>query len=308
MTLNIHVPLQSILVATNLSDTKWLLPFVSYLAQESGARVTFLYVVTPAGSMTIDQSGFPYFDADSAITSMKEELESCCAGMHWQNIRHETMVVTGETPETILSAIGPVGADILVMGTRGHRGIEKWLLGSVAESVLRSSPIPVITIGPNARRAAVSPHPVKSILLASSLKTKSTDSARLANLWRERLNARLTLLHVTPKDRGDALNRERTCKAREEELRTLLPEHLFEEGLAGVQIQSGSPSREILLASAHADLIMLGALRQPPLKRFAPEGILYQVLSEARCPVATLHSEHAKESSLGRRAGTGFSS
>jgi nucleotide-binding universal stress UspA family protein len=287
MTLDIHVPLQSILVATNLSDTDWLFPFVSYLAEESGARVTFLYVVTLGASLTADPGGYPYYDSDSAVTAIKDQLESCCGQSRWKNIRSETMVVTGKLPDAILSAIKPTGADILVMGTRGYQGIEKWLLGSVAESVLRNSPIPVITVGPNARKAAASRRPVKSILLATSLKVQSTDNARLANLWRERLNARLLLLNVTPS--GD-----KNTAERENALRALLPEHLFEEGQATVQVRSGSPHREILAAASHADLIMLGALREPALKRFAPQGILYQVLAEARCPIATFHSEHVK--------------
>jgi nucleotide-binding universal stress UspA family protein len=39
-----------------------------------------------------------------------------------------------------------IGADLILMGTQGRAGIEKMLMGSTAEKVVRSSPIPVLTV------------------------------------------------------------------------------------------------------------------------------------------------------------------
>jgi nucleotide-binding universal stress UspA family protein len=77
-------------------------------------------------------------------------------------------------------------------------------------------------------------------------------------------------------------------------LHTLLPEDAFRTNLVEAHVRTGRASREILAAAADADLITLGAVRNPVLGRLAPEGTLYQVLAEARCPIATLHSEHTK--------------
>jgi nucleotide-binding universal stress UspA family protein len=181
------------------------------------------------------------------------------------------------------------------MGTRAHRGIDKWIFGSVAETVLRSSSIPVAVVGPNARRAAASKRPIKSILFATSLAAHATDTANadLVLKWTERLQGHLTLLHVESSHSREGFHPDhlKTC---EEELQALLPEAAFKENLAEARVRTGRPSHEILAAGAHADLIALGALDRSILGRLAPEGVLYQVLAEAHCPVAALHSEHAR--------------
>jgi nucleotide-binding universal stress UspA family protein len=166
----------------------------------------------------------------------------------------------------------------------------------VAETVLRSSPVPVVTVGPHARRVAAAGGPIKSIVFATSLKAQVTDAVNVGLIykWIERLHGHLTLLHVAPDEHKHKLAQEESCRAREHELRALLPEAAFESGLVDAQVCTGRTSHEILAASAHADLITLGALRSPVLGRLAPAGILYQVLAEAHCPVATLHSEHDK--------------
>ncbi len=68
--MNTHVPLQSILLATNLDDMEWLFPFACSLAEEGGASITLLHVITGIRGMTVDQVGFPYY-GEQAITAAK---------------------------------------------------------------------------------------------------------------------------------------------------------------------------------------------------------------------------------------------
>ena len=294
--MNTHVPLRTILLATNLADVEWLFPFTCSLAEESGARVTVLHVITPLNGFSIDLAGIPYYHPAEAIAAAKEQLQASCCQPCAAKVHSEVMAIDGTPAEGILATAREIQADLLVMGTRGYRGLDKWLHGSVAEEVLRSSPIPVVTVGPHARRTAAAGKPIKSILFATSLKAQVTDTVNVGLIykWIERLHGHLTLLHVAPDDRKHELAQEQNCKAREDELHHLLPEDAFRDGLVDAQVRTGRASREILAASAHADLITLGALRNPVLGRLAPEGTLYQVLAEAYCPVATLHSEHTK--------------
>lgn len=59
--------------------------------------------------------------------------------------RVETAVRTGRPTTTICSYVREVDADLVVLGTRGRHGENRLLLGSVAESVVRTSPVPVLT-------------------------------------------------------------------------------------------------------------------------------------------------------------------
>jgi nucleotide-binding universal stress UspA family protein len=292
--MNSHVPLRSILLATNLTDIEWLFPFTCSLAEESGAHVTVLHVIPAMNGFTVDLAGSPYYDPRDAIADAAARIRAACCRPCAAQVKTEVVAIDGTPADGILQTANQVHADIVVMGTRGYRGLDKWLHGSVAEKVLRQSPVPVVTVGPHARRTAAAGRPIKSILFATSLKAQVTDAMNVGLIfkWIERLHGHLTLLHVAPDEHKHKLAQEETRRACEHELRALLPEDAFEHGMVDAQVRTGRASHEILAASAQADLITLGALRNPMLGRLAPEGTLYQVLAEAHCPVATLHSEH----------------
>lgn len=63
-------------------------------------------------------------------------------------VETEIDVREGVPAEQIIAAIEDVSADLVVMGTRGPSGLDRLLLGSVAESVVTESPVPVLTIPP----------------------------------------------------------------------------------------------------------------------------------------------------------------
>jgi len=290
--MNTHVPLRTILLATTLTDLDWLFPFACSLAEESGAQITVLHVITALNGFNVDLAGYPYYDPRDAIGAAEKHLQGYCANHCPSRIQSKVVAIDGTPAEGILATAKQISADAVVMGTRANRGVDKWLHGSVAEAVLRSSPIPVVTVGPHARQWAASGLPIKSVLFATSLKGRATDAdnAKLTLKWAQRLGGHLTLLHVEPGKLKDGPAQEKDYQ----ELLALLPEDAFRDGVADAEVRSGRVSREILAAGVHADLITLGAQRNPMLGRLAPEGTLYQVLAEAHCPVATLHSEHSK--------------
>lgn len=55
-------------------------------------------------------------------------------------------VVAGTPHEEIVAAATREGADLVVMGTHGRGGVERFFLGSVADRVVRSAPCPVVTV------------------------------------------------------------------------------------------------------------------------------------------------------------------
>lgn len=56
------------------------------------------------------------------------------------------MVLMGPTATTLLEAIDELHASHIVLGTHGHGGLHHLLVGSVAEEVVRSSPVPVLLV------------------------------------------------------------------------------------------------------------------------------------------------------------------
>lgn len=78
-------------------------------------------------------------DAEKRLAALKNEYKE-------RNVEIATEVHQGDARESILEVAKKVGADVIVLGTHGRTGVGRWLIGSVAESVVRTSPIPVLTV------------------------------------------------------------------------------------------------------------------------------------------------------------------
>jgi nucleotide-binding universal stress UspA family protein len=61
-------------------------------------------------------------------------------------VKVTTELRDGPIVESVLAAATAFGADVIVIGTHGRRGLSHVLLGSVAERVVRQSPVPVLTV------------------------------------------------------------------------------------------------------------------------------------------------------------------
>ena len=62
------------------------------------------------------------------------------------SIPFEHRTRTGDAAEEITALAREAGCDLIVMGTHGRTGLARWLMGSVAEKVLRHALCPVLTV------------------------------------------------------------------------------------------------------------------------------------------------------------------
>ncbi|MBX0294580.1 universal stress protein [Haloarcula nitratireducens] len=65
----------------------------------------------------------------------------------------QSSVVTGQPSTAVLDYVADRDVDLVAMGTRGRRGLSRYLVGSVAERVVRRSPVPVLTVRATERSA-----------------------------------------------------------------------------------------------------------------------------------------------------------
>jgi nucleotide-binding universal stress UspA family protein len=129
-------------------------------AARTGGRVVLLHVCglpprglrASTGEIGGAPAGRPRSDAQRDIERLAKRWGA------------EAVVRDGEAVETILAVASEVGARRIVMGTHGARGVERWMLGSVAEGVLRASDVPVMVVRDGAAHdadgGATAPRPV----------------------------------------------------------------------------------------------------------------------------------------------------
>jgi len=283
---------ETILVATDLSDLDHLMPFALQQAGEAQARIILLHVLTTASSFTADAAGMPYYDTAGALTIAEQMMHPWCEAAAWQGIRCDTLVREGHASQQIAAAVRQFHADRVLLGTRSRSKLGKLLIGSVAEQVLRSVYLPVITVGPEAH-LPVDSGEERVVLHATTLRETSRPSAALACQVAVGQRAKLVLLHVLPpisemERKGLPTGMHSSAML---ELR-ILAAQVGADCCAAVEpvVVHGNPSIEILALAAErrASLIVLGATHRSAFENLTRDRTVYRVLAHARCPVLTL--------------------
>jgi nucleotide-binding universal stress UspA family protein len=137
------------------------LRLASELAEKQGGAITLLHVVTPfySGPGYPTQEEIAWTPPDEIAEARRRRLEQL-ARVRLGPIRARRVrcrATLGEALPAILDAAKD--ADVIVMATLGRTGLAHFLIGSVAEKVVRHSPIPVLTVGSTGpRRTKVKPH------------------------------------------------------------------------------------------------------------------------------------------------------
>ena len=108
-------------------------------------EVTLLRVNVPVRPVVVEGAGPAIFeDPDSARIDAEEYLAPLAVDLRRRGVRVKTEVRRGEAAEEILKAAREAKADVIAMTTRGRTGLGRLLFGSVAETVLRESELPVL--------------------------------------------------------------------------------------------------------------------------------------------------------------------
>lgn len=117
------------------------------IALTYGAEIDLIHVVEEA----VYPSAYGVEPVSIPTQEIIERVESSLAEMVREDIGHEHVMVkgvVGYAPRTILDRAEETGADLIVIATHGRTGLDRVLLGSVTERVLRQSPTPVFVVKP----------------------------------------------------------------------------------------------------------------------------------------------------------------
>lgn len=146
------LPLATILHPTDFSEhSEFAFRLACALARDYNARLVLLHVLPPP--MVIYAGGPVPAETWPSIDEAREKLHQLEGHAH--RVRVESQVMEGDPVDMILRAAEETHSDVIVMGTHGRTALSRLLLGSVAESVLRRAPCPVLTAKPLAIRKKV---------------------------------------------------------------------------------------------------------------------------------------------------------
>ncbi|NNN05758.1 MAG: universal stress protein [Elusimicrobia bacterium] len=234
----LRFPPRRILVAVDFSDASArALRAAKLLARRCHASLEAVYCEAP---LTAELFAYGPYAED------RENLR--------RTVRNLRLRVTGDLPlhagygepATLIARVARRrGADLVVVGTHGRRGLLRALLGSVAESVIRESPAPVLVVRKNFR-------PPRRVLAPIAEDRDAARGLLAAGLVARAFKARLDVLHVI-EDPIFGTNPERLLSAR---LRRL-PKNVRRDTHPTAEVKLGRPVPTILRATRGRDLMVL---------------------------------------------------
>jgi len=289
---------QRILVPFDFSpSSKAGFQFALRVADEA-AHVHLVHVVDEAVPL-------PYAGAvqiGSLLTSAQEALAKVAAEPHG-NVKLTHSVRSGWVWHSLLEEARTMHADAIVIGSHGRRGAMRFLLGSVAERLLKESEIPVVVV----KEGPVGSGALRRVGLATDLTLASSPATETAREIARRNDATLEVIHVfeEPTDLPLASEMpqaqilesvEKLRRFRQERLGKLIADLMQ----VGIHVRESfprgdAPERLALLAREHElDLLIMGTHARTGLEKFFSGSVAAHTVRLCGVPVLVVR-EHVQQ-------------
>ncbi len=138
---------EKILVATDGSEHGLRAAKVALeLGKISGGKVTALYVADTERTAHLPDDMLLFSMRELLLKEGKEAVEVVEKLAEEKSVAFESVVTEGHPSNEIIDYAKKAGMNVIIVGTVGRTGLDKFLLGSVAEKVVRNSEISVLTV------------------------------------------------------------------------------------------------------------------------------------------------------------------
>jgi len=231
---------------------------------------------------------------DAATQAAREYLLGVQERLDREGVRVRSEVRVGSTVGVILDVVDDWKATMIAMATHGTTGLKRVLLGSVAEAVLRKSPVPVLVLRPfwsadDAPSEDVERRPIRTLLVPVDGSDLSGMVVPAALEFSSLFDPRVILLRV--------LDAKKKAEARElEEAKSHLQGMAKPFERKGIEtltlIERGEPVDEILQAarSQGVDLIAMTTHGRSGIGRLVTGSVTAQVLRRAPVPLLVVRA------------------
>lgn len=288
-----RIELKNILFATDFSEvSETALLFAESITRRYGAKLCVTHVAVPSETAMLPPESW-----GACEQAIEEATQRDMARLdeRLRILPHQLALRHGGVWDVVSELIQKDAIDLLVMGTHGRKGLERLLMGSVAEEIFRQASCPVLTVGPCVPAKTALEAEFKQIIFATDFSHESLAAAPYAISLAQDYQARLVLMHVVTQHMGPLTDSELIVFDRVKELNGLLPPDAELWCRPEYVVNFGDPADCILQAAQerNVDLIVLGV--RPPTGFFgfgaathASTATAHTLVSLAACPVLTV--------------------
>ncbi len=248
-----------------------------------------------AHAFTLSQAAMEAETDHSLISRQRDDLLSMlsqkASALATGSIQASPVLVEGAPEEAIPALASKNEPSVIVLGTHGGGLIQRELIGSVAEKILRSTHCPCLTVGPRVRLLASATLSFRRILYATDFTLAAANAAAYAVSFARATGADIDIIHVVQHEAADdpeqvEILRERFCKAIKNTV-SYDPEQFCH---VRALVKAGNARRQILrhIRENAIDLLVLG------IEKTSHPGFLmrtsggFALILHATCPVLTV--------------------
>lgn len=279
--------IRSILCPVDRSPTSLqAFDYAMALAIWQGARLSLLEVV--GGVDAVERQAHP-------AKTLKDDLNRVLASRGTSDVKVRIIMRKGNVVREILAQAKASRSDLVVLGTHGRGGVQRLVLGSVAEKVLRLATCPVLTVRRGVRPARRSRPPFETILCPTDFSAAANKAVAYAKRLAKEADAKLILMSAVDWPFGDAVSSGPAAELRKsiesnarETLARLLPGSDGPRAQAVVAIGKASAEIVALARSRSVDLIVMGVSGSGALDEVLLGSTTHDVISRGAWPVLTV--------------------
>ncbi len=281
-------PFKKIICATDFSETaKAAEQVATRLAAQTGAELEIVNAWTLPVSGVIEGYAFPGAVIDQMIDGGKQGLEAAAAAARTAGVRQvSTKLLQGIAWDAVTAeAEKDPNIDLVVVGTHGHTGVTRVLLGSMAERIVRHAPCSVLVVRPTETlfqhvACPVDFAPPSRVAADLAAQLTSPDGRGLTLLHALELPVTFNGAYSTPDFVAD-LDRRATKNLEDwgAKLRTQTTAPV------ATQLRIGSPGGQVLAmldADPTYDLVVVGSHGRTGLKRFFLGSVAERIVRHAK--------------------------
>ncbi len=146
------VEIKKILFPVDLTDNSTkILPYVLSMAEKFDSQIYLVHVVEDIARWGILHMPHPSIKTyqQEAQEGAEKAMDKLCQKDLQSCPNFKRLILRGDPATEILRTIESEKIDMVIMGTHGRKGLEHTLFGSVAENVVKKSPVPVTVVNPH---------------------------------------------------------------------------------------------------------------------------------------------------------------
>lgn len=264
------------------------------LARHYKAKLLVQHVTEPVIPVPSQYVSQPVIDQVYAyqVAEAEEKIRELATRRSLDEVEHEVVLERGGVADSILEFADSQKMDLIVMGTHGKRGLDRLVLGSVTERVLRKAHCPVLAVPRLAQKTRPEAEPVhlRKILYCTDFNEDSPRALEYAFLLACEYKAEVSLLHVVGRSSEKKLESE-TQEALQQ-LEAAIPDNVKTCATVRPAVRAGKPYEQILehAAETESDLIIMGVRGRSAVNLALFGSTTYRVIQLGSCPVLVVRT------------------